>query len=84
MLNQTIFGLGTHCAAVKKGAVHKRRPKLGGGKGSKIGQYCQRMVLKNCRNEGGGAKIRKNCRRRLWMVPKGKGLLLPIKDVKFY
>ena len=54
MLNQTIFGLGTHCAAVKKGAVHKRRPKLGGGKGSKIGQYCQRMVLKNCRNEGGG------------------------------
>ena len=73
MLNQTIFGLGTHCAAVKKGAVHKRRPKLGGGKGSKICQNCRRIVLKNCRHgggEGGCQKSGKNCRRRLWMVAK--------------
>ena len=35
MLNKTIFGLGTHCAAVKKGAVHKRRRQLGKGKGVK-------------------------------------------------
>ena len=53
------------------GAVHKRRHQLGGGEGSKIGQNCRRIVLKNCRHGGGGCqKSRKNCRRRLWMVPK--------------
>ena len=37
-----------------QGAVHKRRRQLGGGKGSKIGQNCRQIVLKNCRHEGGG------------------------------
>ena len=33
------------------GVVHKRRRK-----GSKIGQNCRRIVLKNCRHGGGGVK----------------------------
>ena len=37
-------------------AVHKRRRQLGGGKGSKIGQNCRRIVLKNCRKERGGCQ----------------------------
>ena len=36
--------------------VHKRRPKLGGGQGSKIVQNCRRIVLKNCRHGGGGCQ----------------------------
>ena len=52
------------------GAVHKRRHQLGGGEGSKIGQNCRRIVLKNCRHGGGGCrKSGKKCRRLLWMVP---------------
>ena len=40
------------------------------GEGSKIGQNCQRIVLKKCRHWGGGCqKSEKNCRRCLWMVP---------------
>ena len=42
MLNQTIFGLGTHCAAVKKGSVHKRRRQLGGGRGQKLVKIADR------------------------------------------
>ena len=57
------------------GAVHKRRRQLGGGEGSKIGQDCRQIVLKNCRHGGGGCqKSGKNCRRRLWMVPNGSRL----------
>ena len=29
---------------------------IGMGEGSKIGQNCQKKVLKNCRNGGGGVK----------------------------
>ena len=36
------------------GAIHKRRWQLGGGNGSKIGQKCRRIVLKNCRHGGRG------------------------------
>ena len=43
----------------------------GNWEGSKIGQNCRRIVLKNCRHGGGGCqKSGKQCRRRLWMVPK--------------
>ena len=46
---------------------HRGRPKttlaIGRGELSKIGQNCWRIVLKNCRNGGGGrvSKIRKKC-----------------------
>ena len=43
------------------------------GEGSKIGQICRRIVVKNCRREGGrGQKACKICRRLKWMVPKLK------------
>ena len=38
------------------GAIHKQRQQLGGGKGSKIGQNCRRIVLKYCRYGGRGVK----------------------------
>ena len=38
------------------GVVHKRRRQLGVGKGSKIGQNCRRIVLKNCQHGGGGCQ----------------------------
>ena len=37
-------------------AVHKRRRQLGGGKGSKIGQNCGRIVLKTADMRKGGVK----------------------------
>ena len=41
------------------------------GEGSKICQICRRIVLKNCRRQGGrGQKSVKICRRLKWMVPK--------------
>ena len=38
------------------GTVHKRRRQWGGGEGSKIGQNCRRIVLKNCQHGGGGCQ----------------------------
>ena len=43
-----------------KGAIHKRRRQLGGGKGSKIGQNCRLIVLKNGRHREGGVKNPEN------------------------
>ena len=41
----------------------------GDGEGSKIGQNCRRIVPRNYRHwRRGLSKIRKNCRRHLWMV----------------
>ena len=51
------------------GAVHKRRRQLRGGKGLKIGQNCQRIVLKTADMEEGVSKIQKNCQHCLWMAP---------------
>ena len=48
------------------GAVHKRRRQLGGGRGQKLINNCQRIVLKTAVMF---SKIQKNCRRHLWMVP---------------
>ena len=55
-----------------KGAFHKQRRQLGGGKGVK---NCSKLPMdstkKNCRHGGGGVKLSgKKCRHRLWMVPK--------------
>ena len=36
MLNQTIFGLGTHCAAVKKGPSINDVDNWEGGRGQKL------------------------------------------------
>ena len=42
-----------------------------GGRGQKLVQNCQQIVLKKLPTWGRRvSKIRKNCRRRLWMVPK--------------
>ena len=38
------------------GAVQKRHQQLVGGEGSKIGQNCRLIVLKNCWQGGGGVK----------------------------
>ena len=35
------------------GTIHLRRRHVLGGEGSKIGQICQRIVVKNCQREGG-------------------------------
>ena len=44
---------------------------VGSWEGTKIGQHCQQIVLKKLPTWGRRvSKIRKNCRRHLWMVPK--------------
>ena len=57
-----LFGVAiifsTTVSGSKFGAVDKRRWPLVGGEESKIGQNCQRIVLKNCRYWGEGVK---NC-----------------------
>ena len=40
------------------GTIHLRRRHFLGGEGSKIGQICRRIVVKNCRRRGVGVK---NC-----------------------
>ena len=45
-----------HHDIIAMGAIHKQRQQLGGGKGSKIGQNCRRIVLKYCRYGGRGVK----------------------------
>ena len=58
-------------ARKKKGVVHKRRPQLGGGVQKLV--KIDDLVLKKCdMGKGGGLKIRKKSRRRLWMVLKKK------------
>ena len=42
------------------GTIHLRRRLVLGGEGSKIGQICRRIVVKNCRRRGVGVKNREN------------------------
>ena len=42
------------------GTIHLRRRHVLGGEGSKIGQICRRIVVKNCRRRGVGVKNREN------------------------
>ena len=52
------------------GAVHKQRWQLGGVKNWSKLSTDSIVILKNADMPGeGGVKIRKKCRRRLWMVP---------------
>ena len=40
------------------GTIHLRRRHVLGGEGSKICQICRRIIVKNCRREGGrGQKL---------------------------
>ena len=56
-----------------KGVIHKRRPQLGGGGVKNCSKLTTHSTKKNPATWGRGVlKIRKNCRRRLWMVPKKK------------
>ena len=41
-----------------KGTIHLRRQHFLGGRGQKIGQNCQRIVVKNCRPSGMQQRIR--------------------------
>ena len=47
-------------ALVALGTIHLRRRHVLGGEGSKIGQICRRIVVKNCRRRGLGIKNREN------------------------
>ena len=52
------------------GTIHLRRRHALGEEGSKICKICLRIVLRNCRRQGGGGqKGVKICRRLKWMVP---------------
>ena len=42
-----------YCYFLWLGTIHLRRRHILGGEGSKIGQICRRIVVKNCRRRGG-------------------------------
>ena len=61
----------TICQTMPQGAVHKRRWQLGWGGGVKNWSKLPTDSTKKLPTWGMWvSKIRKNCRRRLWMVPK--------------
>ena len=69
-------GLGTRQSVAARSRLSfwdhpflRRRHSLG-GKGSKIGQICRRIVVKNCRRRGVRIKNREHFRMLKWMVPK--------------
>ena len=57
-----------------KGVVHKQCQKLGGGGVKNRPKMLTDSTKKLPTWERGCVKIRKNCKRRLWMVPNGKFL----------
>ena len=59
---------------IHRGAIHKRRRQLGGGC-VKIGQNCRRIILKSADMGKGLSKVRKKCRRHLWMVPESEKII---------
>ena len=59
-------------ARKKKGVVHKQRPQLGRGGIKNWSKLTTHSTKKTVTWGTGVLKIRENCRRRLWMVPKKK------------